>query len=288
MRAFFACTLVNSAVVLLLLPPLPVDARSQSGGLLPSRESPMGMAARSQTKISVPGVTCHVATWFWAAKEAQAGPEGVPKTDEETLVNIIRIQPNPSDAMDILATALGGGGGIWNFDLTPVTPPDGTVLYWSGFGLLGATSPVPFPNSNSKDYKLMTIKEQIAFRKLKLAAAASDKARRFFPIGKKATRLATNVAKKADGTPHKKNKNDPRASAREERPQRAKIGGASHTGVVSGNNDISGYNQFEIFPVLPADFGLVTRHVEEMSPNFRIAFTITEERIVKKALELGL
>lgn len=67
---------------------------------------------------------CHAATWFWAAKVAQAAT-GNNKTTLETLGNIASMNPSAQVAMGQLAQS-----GTWDFTKTPNTPPDGSVLYW--------------------------------------------------------------------------------------------------------------------------------------------------------------
>lgn len=90
----------------------------------------MPLAARSTAVLpAVVGMgqpTCHAATWFWAAKEAQALGLSIVKTDVVTLGNIGVM--NPQAAM--LALIGPGRSSNWNFANTPSTPPDGSVLIW--------------------------------------------------------------------------------------------------------------------------------------------------------------
>lgn len=80
----------------------------------------------------VPGVglTCHVATWYWAAREAQRLGLTAAKPSLTTLGNIGGMAVAAQPAMLVLPRA-----GNWNFDITPGTPPAGSVLVW----LAGAT-----------------------------------------------------------------------------------------------------------------------------------------------------
>jgi hypothetical protein len=75
----------------------------------------------------VPGVaiTCHVATWFWAAQEAHQRRLCAAKPALVTLGNIagMALPPQPG----ILALLRSG---TWDFGITPITPPAGTVLVW--------------------------------------------------------------------------------------------------------------------------------------------------------------
>ncbi len=81
---------------------------------------------------AVPGValTCHVATWFWAAQEAQALGLSTAKAPMTTIMNIAGMAVAPQAAILALPRA-----GNWNFAITPATPPTGSVLLWT----LGAT-----------------------------------------------------------------------------------------------------------------------------------------------------
>jgi hypothetical protein len=75
----------------------------------------------------VPGValTCHVATWFWAAQEAQQRGLCAAKPAMATLGNIATMAVPAQPA--ILALVRSGN---WDFAITPTTPPDGCVLLW--------------------------------------------------------------------------------------------------------------------------------------------------------------
>lgn len=84
----------------------------------------------------IPGValTCHVATWFWAAQEAQALGLSAVKPALTTIGNIAAMAL-PCQAA-ILALPRSGN---WDFAATPNTPPVGCVLLWP---LLGTHSAV--------------------------------------------------------------------------------------------------------------------------------------------------
>jgi len=73
----------------------------------------------------VPPLTCHVATWYWAAMAAQAAGRSAPKTPLQTLTNIASMQVPAQPAMLALVRS-----GQWNFAITPITPPAGSVLVW--------------------------------------------------------------------------------------------------------------------------------------------------------------
>jgi hypothetical protein len=115
----------------------------------------MPLAARSTIAVpAVPGVgmTCHAATWFWAAKEAQALRLSAPKTDLVTLGNVGAMQAQ----VQMLALVGPGRSSFWDFAIVPTTPPDGSVLIWTGGAthsavvsapnaVTGYNQPVQFP-----------------------------------------------------------------------------------------------------------------------------------------------
>jgi hypothetical protein len=117
----------------------------------------MPLAARSAVAVpAVPGMggalTCHAATWYWAAKEAQALGLSAVKTDLVTLGNVAAMVPQAS----MLALIGPGRSANWDFAITPNTPPDGSVLIWplggthsaivSGVNAIsGYNQPVQFP-----------------------------------------------------------------------------------------------------------------------------------------------
>jgi hypothetical protein len=70
-----------------------------------------------------------VATWFWAATEAQNLGLSTAKAPLTTLQNIVAM--NPAAQAAILAIPSAGN---WNFNLVPNTPPAGTVLVWPAGG----------------------------------------------------------------------------------------------------------------------------------------------------------
>lgn len=87
------------------------------------------MSLAQQALLPLPNVgvplTCHVATWFWAATEAQALGLSSAKSPRSILQNIVAM--NPAAQPEILLLPKSGN---WNFNLTPVTPPAGSVLIW--------------------------------------------------------------------------------------------------------------------------------------------------------------
>lgn len=91
----------------------------------------MPLAARALVPVpAVPGmagVTCHFATWFWAAQEAQLSGQTVVKTAAVTIGNIAAMLPDAQAAMLALPTT-----GSWDFSLVPTAPPAGNVLVWRG------------------------------------------------------------------------------------------------------------------------------------------------------------
>lgn len=89
----------------------------------------------------VPGVamTCHVATWFWAAREAQALGLCAVKAPIVTLGNIAAMGPLAAQPA-LLALPRSG---TWNFAITPATPPDGHVLVWPAGGTHSAVVTAP-------------------------------------------------------------------------------------------------------------------------------------------------
>ena len=89
------------------------------------------MPLEAQALVPVPvvpgmaGVTCHVATWYWAAQEAQALGLCAVKTPAVTIGNIAFMNPNAQIAMLALPVA-----GAWDFATVPTLPPVGSVLLW--------------------------------------------------------------------------------------------------------------------------------------------------------------
>ncbi len=101
----------------------------------------MPLAAQALAPLPVvPGValTCHVATWFWAAQEAQALGMCAVKPVLTTLGNIAAMAPAAQP--EILALVRAGS---WNFGITPVTPPAGSVLLWPLGGTHSAVVSAP-------------------------------------------------------------------------------------------------------------------------------------------------
>lgn len=99
----------------------------------------MPLAARAAVAIpAVPGVPqifCHVATWFYAAREAQALGLSANTTPAQTIQNIAGMNPGAQPAM----TALAQKAGTWDFNHIAATPPDGSVLYWEAHPTHSAT-----------------------------------------------------------------------------------------------------------------------------------------------------
>lgn len=100
----------------------------------------------------VPPLTCHAATWYWAAMAAQAAGQSAAKTPLQTFMNIANMQV-PAQAA-ILALVRSGN---WNFNITPSTPPVGSVLVWPNAGthsavvtginvISGYNQPAQFPH----------------------------------------------------------------------------------------------------------------------------------------------
>lgn len=85
----------------------------------------------AQCAVAIPpqpglhALTCHVATWYWAAMAAQADHRSTPKTPLQTLINIAGMQLPPQAAIIALVRS-----GNWDFRITPITPPVGSVLVW--------------------------------------------------------------------------------------------------------------------------------------------------------------
>lgn len=71
-------------------------------------------------------LTCHAATWYWAAKEAQALGLSAVKTDLVMLGNVAAMVPKAS----MLGLIGPGRSANWDFAITPNTPLDGSVLIW--------------------------------------------------------------------------------------------------------------------------------------------------------------
>ena len=74
-------------------------------------------------------IACHIATWFWAAEEAQAVGLSAPTNALQILTNIAGMNPVAQQEMGLLQRS-----GTWGFNITPVAPPPGTVLFWPGGG----------------------------------------------------------------------------------------------------------------------------------------------------------
>lgn len=71
-------------------------------------------------------ITCHVATFFWAALEARGHHGGI-------IANGLQILQNITGAGNLYAILAGlPSAGTWDFRITPTTPPRGTVLLWVG------------------------------------------------------------------------------------------------------------------------------------------------------------
>ena len=136
-------------------------------------------------------LTCHVATWYWAARTAQEQGLSVRKEPLVTLVNIATMRIPPQAA--ILGLTRSGN---WDFSITPITPPLGTVLVW--------------PN------------------------------------------------------------------------------GGTHSAVVTGIRQISGYNQSVQFPHLVGQFGLTVAAPDQLAPAFQSCVVVSDETIVKRAGQLNL
>lgn len=71
-------------------------------------------------------ITCHVATWMWAALAAQMSQRGPRKTPMDLLGDIGAMNPACQPAiLQVMRTS------TWDFDATPGTPPVGSVLLWT-------------------------------------------------------------------------------------------------------------------------------------------------------------
>ncbi len=70
-------------------------------------------------------ILCHTAVWFYAAQEAQDRGLSPRKTTKAILGNIAIMPEGPQQAMKGLPRS-----GTWDFNKTPTTPIDGTVLLW--------------------------------------------------------------------------------------------------------------------------------------------------------------
>ncbi len=95
----------------------------------------MPLAAQALVAIPLPPMmggplTCHAATWFWAAQEAQAQGLTAVKAPAVTFGNIVALLPNAQAALLALPVS-----GTWDFTITPgVLPAAGSVLVWRGGG----------------------------------------------------------------------------------------------------------------------------------------------------------
>ena len=103
--------------------PVPIDP-------IPKNQMPLAQIAT----VAIPPIpnvalTCHVATWYWAARTAQEQGLSVRKDQLAILGNIATMRIPPQAA--ILGLARSGN---WNFSITPTTPPLGTVLLWPNRG----------------------------------------------------------------------------------------------------------------------------------------------------------
>lgn len=89
----------------------------------------MSLAKKASIPISnVPSgytISCHTAIWYYAAEEAQERGMSRKKTTKEILDNILAIPEGPQQAILDLQQS-----GTWDFEKTPTTPIDGTVLVW--------------------------------------------------------------------------------------------------------------------------------------------------------------
>jgi hypothetical protein len=94
----------------------------------------MPLAVQASNQIpAIPGfpavaITCHVAVWYWAAKEAQALGRTGAKTAKDILERIVAMPDGPQRAMLALRythTADYAGRRM------PPLPPAGTVLRWN-------------------------------------------------------------------------------------------------------------------------------------------------------------
>jgi hypothetical protein len=74
-------------------------------------------------------ITCHIASWYWAAKTAQALGLSNDKTLLQTVQNIaVMVEPAQVAILSLIRS------GNWDFNITPVTPPIGNVLLWTNGG----------------------------------------------------------------------------------------------------------------------------------------------------------
>jgi hypothetical protein len=88
----------------------------------------MSLADRAMTPIPAVlnnSLTCHVATWYWAAEEAAARGLTTAKAPLVRAINIARMAGTPQGAMLGLRTV-----GRWNFQ-TQGMPGPGMVMLWA-------------------------------------------------------------------------------------------------------------------------------------------------------------
>lgn len=117
-------------------PATPVELRTGDKGQAlsyhpPSAQSQVQRALADRALVGIPpgagvALTCHVATWYWAAQEAQARGLTTPKAPLRTLQRIAAMPGGPQGAMLALPRS-----GQWDFNIHPNTPPAGTVLLWT-------------------------------------------------------------------------------------------------------------------------------------------------------------
>lgn len=90
----------------------------------------LGIQARTpieRVRMMAGAYTCHIATWYWAAREAQSRGLTDGKDLETTVGNVASMPGGPEKTIkDILKS------GKWDFAITPSLPPVGCVLYWPG------------------------------------------------------------------------------------------------------------------------------------------------------------
>jgi hypothetical protein len=85
--------------------------------------------ALSPLPRNVPGltaITCHVATWYWAAQEAMYRGLTSIKPAADTLQNMVNMPGGPQNSILALPRS-----GTWDFTRVPTPPPAGTVLLWT-------------------------------------------------------------------------------------------------------------------------------------------------------------
>jgi hypothetical protein len=113
--------------------------RRRSSSLSPKRRIGSTGPAQIQRALSqepltglpsgVPGltaITCHVATWNWAAQEAMYRGLTSFKPAADTLQNMVNMPGGPQNAIQALPRS-----GTWDFARVSTLPPAGTVLLWT-------------------------------------------------------------------------------------------------------------------------------------------------------------